>query len=289
MNDSTPLGWAGGEVYFPGIYAAMNLISFDPFRTLGIACTTWLKPEELFRHAERIRAADYVLFPQSWQLNVLAYAWKLRTFPSYPSYDIGYDKVEMTRAFQALAPAHCPQTLILPANAEGAAQALETLGLPFVVKHPRSSMGRGVELIEGAADLYAWIPRTEVLYAQEYLPATADLRVVWIGDQVVTAYWRRGGDGFHHNLSRGAVPDFDDVPPAALDLVARVATALGIDHAGFDIAVIEGWPFLIELNCLFGHEGLSARGIRLAPFISDHLRRSVLAGHGSSASLGITP
>jgi ribosomal protein S6--L-glutamate ligase len=191
---------------------------------------------------------------------------------------VGYDKVEMTRAFTAVAPEHCPRTLILPASPAGAEEAMEELGFPFVVKHPRSSMGRGVELVESRADLHAWIGTAEVLYAQEYLPSNQDLRVVWVGDQVVTANWRRGGDGFRHNFARGGELAFEDIPHPALELVTRVATVLGIDHAGFDLAVIDGWPYLIELNCLFGHAGIKARGIRLAPLILGYLERILRPG-----------
>ena len=238
----------------------MNFVSFD-------------------RHRDRIVGAEYVLFPQTWQLNVLQYAWKLRTFPSYSTYDVGYDKVEMTRAFMAVAPEHCPRTLILPASPSGAEEAMDELGFPLVVKHPRSSMGHGVELVESRADLQAWLGGADVLYAQEYLESTQDLRVVWVGDRVVTAYWRRGGDGFKHNIAQGGELDFHDIPGPALDLVTRVATALGIDHAGFDLVVIDGWPYLIELNCLFGHAGIKAQGIRLGSIILEYLQRTLRPGN----------
>jgi ribosomal protein S6--L-glutamate ligase len=251
----------------------MNLVSFDPLRSLGIPCTGIFRPEDMFRYGDQVMAAEYVLFPQSWQLNVLGYAWKLRTFPSYSTYDVGYDKVEMTRAFTAVAPHHCPRTLILPASPSGAEEALDEFGFPFVVKHPRSSMGLGVELMESRADLRNWLGSTDVLYAQEYLPSTQDLRVVWVGDRIVTAYWRRGGNGFHHNVAQGGELDFDNIPGSALELVTRVATTLEIDHAGFDLIVMDGWPYLIEINCLFGHAGINARGIRLGPIILDYLQR----------------
>jgi ribosomal protein S6--L-glutamate ligase len=256
----------------------MNLVSFDPMRSLGIPCTGIFRPEDMLRYRDQVMVAECVLFPQSWQLNVLGYAWKLRTFPSYSTYDVGYDKVEMTRAFTAVAPEHCPRTLILPPSPSGAEEAVEELGFPFVVKHPRSSMGLGVELVESRADLQRWLATAPVLYAQEYLSATQDLRVVWVGDRVVTAYWRRGGDGFRHNVARGGELSFEGIPDSALELVARVATTLGIDHAGFDLAVIDGWPYLIELNCLFGHAGVNARGIRLGPMILDYLERILRPG-----------
>lgn len=258
----------------------MRLISFDPFRSLGIPGVTPLKPEDFVRHRALIEAADWVLFPQSWQLNVLCYAWKRRVFPSPSTYDIGYDKVEQTRVFESLVPANVPATLILPPTESAINEALETFGLPMVVKQPRSSMGRGVRLIERRAELQAWAGSVPVLYAQEYLPLEGDLRVVWIGDRVVTAYWRMGGDGFHHNLARGAEIVLEDIPGVALDLVARVATALDIDHAGFDIAMVDGHPYILEMNVLFGNLGVQRSGVALAPIIEAYLRQR-LASIGS--------
>lgn len=249
----------------------MRLISFDPFRSLGIPGVTVLKPEGFTRHRALIEAADWVLFPQTWQLNVLCYAWKCPVFPSPPSYDIGYDKIEQTRVFEALVPGNVPVTLILPPSPGAVDEVLDVLGLPVVVKEPRNSMGRGVHLIETAAALRDWCARAPVIYAQEYLPIDADLRVVWVGDEVVTAYWRQGGDGFHHNLARGAAIAFDAIPTPALELVARLARGLAIDHAGFDIAWVDGHPYLLELNVLFGNAGIQAAGIELGPRIVAYL------------------
>jgi ribosomal protein S6--L-glutamate ligase len=251
----------------------VRLLSFDPYRTLGMAGVSYLKPEHMFARRDLVTAADVVLFPQTWQLNVLCYAWRRPVFPSPASYDLGYDKIEMTRAFQAIRPEHVPRTLIVPANENGLAAALEEFGLPMVVKEPRNSMGRGVALIETRAALRAWIARVPVLYAQEYLPAEADLRVIWIGDRILSAYWRRGGDGFRHNMACGGEADFDSIPAEALDLVTDIASTLGIDHAGFDLIFSAGQPWLLEFNTLFGNAALNQRGIQPAAAILEFLLR----------------
>ncbi|MCB1736445.1 MAG: hypothetical protein H6981_14920 [Gammaproteobacteria bacterium] len=251
----------------------MRLISFDTYRSVGITGVIPLKPDGFARHQALIASADWVLFPQTWQLNVLCYAWKLPVFPSPASYDIGYDKVEQTRVFEALAPSHVPHTLILPATETAMAEAIDVLGLPMVVKEPRNSMGRGVSLIETRQQLREWCASRPVLYAQEYLPLEGDLRIVWVGDRVVAAYWRLGGDGFHHNLACGAELSFDAIPDAALELVSRVATALDIDHAGFDVAWVDGHPYLLEMNVLFGNIGVQRAGVALGPVIEGYLRR----------------
>jgi len=257
----------------------MRLLSFNPYRSLGLPGVRYVKPEHLLRHRDEIQAADWVLFPETWQVNALLYALKARIFPSPASYYVGYNKVEMTRAIEALAPEHLPRTLILAATDEAVAQVVEELSFPLVLKEPRSSMGHGVFLVESRAELADHARRLEVLYVQEYLPLEADLRVVYVGDRVVTAYWRRGGDGFHHNIAAGAEADFTDVPEAAVALAERLARGLGINYAGFDIAMVDGHPYFLELNLFFGYAALKPRNIRLAPILLDYLERLACPGH----------
>ena len=172
---------------------------------------------------------------------------------------------------RAAVPHAVPETLILPANPLAAEQVLNALGLPLVVKEPRNSMGRGVALIESRAELMCWIEKVDILYAQQYLPNAGDVRVVWIGRQVAAAYWRRNAAGFHNNLARGGAADFNNVPVAALDLVQSTALALGVDHAGFDVIMLDGHPFLLEFNVLFGNEALNNAGMDLKPLIRNYL------------------
>jgi ribosomal protein S6--L-glutamate ligase len=257
----------------------MRLLSFNVYRSLGLPGVHYVKPEHLLRHRDAIRAADWVLFPETWQVNALLYAFKARIFPSPASYYVGYNKVEMTRALEVLVPDHLPRTLILPATAAAVAQVVDELSFPVVLKEPRNSMGRGVFLVESRAELLDHARRLEVLYVQECLPLEADLRVVYVGDRVVTAYWRRGGDGFHHNIAAGAEADFADVPEAAVAIVDRVARELGINYAGFDIAMVGGHPYFLELNLFFGYAALKARDIHLGPVLLDYLERLARPGN----------
>jgi len=248
----------------------MRLVSFDPFRGLGLA-QQFIKPEHWLRDLPLLRAADVLLYPESWQVSGLHHVLRKNIFPNLASYHLGWDKIEMTRAFQLCVPESVPETLILPANALAAERALDVLGLPLVVKEPRNSMGRGVALIEGRADLLRWIGEVDILYAQQYLPNNGDVRVAWIGRQVAAAYWRRNVEGFHNNVARGGTIDFSQVPLAAIELVQRTATVLGVDHAGFDVMLVDGHPFLLEFNVHFGNEALNQAGIDLKPLILGYL------------------
>ncbi|OIO57813.1 MAG: hypothetical protein COX57_03750 [Alphaproteobacteria bacterium CG_4_10_14_0_2_um_filter_63_37] len=254
----------------------MKLVSFDPFRSLGIPGVTYLKPEAVFAHRDEVQAADWLLFPEYWQVNFLVYGWRKRVFPSHATYLMGHDKIEMTRALQSVAAPHVPQTLILPGTELAQERILEELSFPFVAKAARSSMGQGVFLIENRAQLRAYIADHSILYVQEHLPIDRDLRVVWVGDRVVTAYWRIGAEGgFKNNVAQGGALSFEGIPPQALTLVAKVAKKLKINHAGFDLALVGGHPYFLEFNVMFGNHGLIEQGIKLGPIILDYLNRQV--------------
>lgn len=252
----------------------MKWISFDVFRTLGFADTLQLKPDQVFQNRSAIEQADWVLFPEYWQLNALTYACKARIFPSEASYRLGHNKIEMTRAFELVAPAHTPHTRILANTPENADLLWDEMCLPFVAKLPKASMGDGVWLIETRDEWRAYQAKTDVLYVQEYLPIDRDVRVVIVGHEVLGAYWRLQSDrGFYNNVSKGGRVDYSDVPECAVQLALTLARELNIDHAGFDIAIVEGHPYVIEFNRLFGNQGVEGGSQRIREAIIEHLYR----------------
>lgn len=253
----------------------MNFVSFDPLRTIGFPATQQLKPAQMYAHAAALRDASFVLYPEYWQLNTLLYAYKCRVFPSEASYRIGHNKIEMTRAFQAVAPHNIPDTQIL-ANTPTQAEAIwETMTLPFVAKLPKSSQGEGVWLIQNRSEWQRYLEKTDVLYVQEHLPIERDLRIVLVGDSILAAYWRNQSPySFHNNVSRGGdIDDNSPVPQAALDLVLEVARTLGVDHAGFDVAMVGERPYLFELNRLFGNKGIADGDARIRDAVLQWLGR----------------
>lgn len=257
----------------------MRLVSFDPFRSLRIPGVTVLKPEHWLAHRELLRAANAVLFPEFWQLDALQYALGCKVFPSPATLRIGHDKIAMTRALEAGYPAWAPVTLIRANTPAGRDEILAQFAFPFVMKIPRESMGRGVQLIADRAAFATWCSSGhDVLYAQEYLPIERDLRVVWVGDNVVSAYWRKGVDGFLNNVAQGGSVSFDDIPQAALAAVTTIARGLGIDHAGFDIAMVGDHPYVLEFNVRFGNKALTERGIRVEEHIHTWLLRNFAGG-----------
>jgi ribosomal protein S6--L-glutamate ligase len=252
----------------------MQVVSFDALRTFNLPNVTYIKPELFFQQLALVRSADWVLFPEHWQVNTLVFGLQRRIFPSHASYLLGYDKIEMTRAFTGIAPRHVPETLIEANQPAAAERVWERMSLPFVAKFPRSSMGEGVFLIEDRADWGRYLAQTPVIYAQEYLPIDRDLRIVLVGERIVGGFWRlQSQHGFHNNLARGGVIERSPVPKAARELVLRLARTLGINHAGFDIAMVGDHPYVLEFNRLFGNRGLQGRSDRVANAIASYLTK----------------
>jgi len=250
----------------------MQIISFDALRSLGLPHIHYVKPDRYLDHLPRLRAADWLIYPEYWQIHALFYGLNKRIFPSMASYHIGHDKIEQTRVFQLLCPQHIPDTQILENSEKNAQQLWDELCAPFVAKIPRSSEGRGVFLIETRAQWHAYCDQSTVLYVQEQLPIDRDLRLVLIGDCVVAGYWRlQGSDGFHNNIAQGGELDFSPLPQKAIDLVESVARHLGINHGGFDVAMVGNHPYLIEYNRLFGNQGLIEQGLCIDNLIYAYL------------------
>lgn len=250
----------------------MRIVSFDAFRSLNVPGVHYIKPAHFLDHAELIRGADWVLFPEYWQANSIYYGLNRRIFPAIAAYHLGYTKVEMTRALQTVCPANLPVTAISANTPEQAESLCAQFPFPFVAKNIRSSEGRGVYLVRNGREWRRYCREQEVLYVQEYLPIDRDLRLVVVGRHVVAGYWRvREAAEFHNNLAAGGRLDFSPLPPAAVELVTTVARRLGIDYAGFDVAMLQGRPYIFEFNRLFGNRGLAEQGVKLGPFILDYL------------------
>ncbi len=258
----------------------MKLVSFNIFRTLGLtSCQPdlrYIKPEDFEHHPLRyqtlLEEADWVLFPEYWQLNALIYGIGCRVFPSPATYRIGHDKIEMTRVCRLLTPENMPQTWIARNTPEEARRLWQHLTLPFIAKLPKACQGTGVWLIEDRSGWRQYLDRTDRIYIQEYLPIAKDLRVVVVGDEIITAYWRhRSERSFHTNVSQGGYASYEDIPQQALDYVMTLSRSLGINHAGFDIAMIDDRPYLLEFNRLFGNQGIPGGGKAITDAIHRYL------------------
>lgn len=253
----------------------MKLITFNPFKTIGIPNVTYIKPENIFKEIDKIKEADYVLFPEYWQVNSLVYGLKKKIFPNISTYQLGHNKIETTRALWATFPQNVPYTQILSRDKINIESIEEEIGYPLVAKEIKNSMGRGVFLVKNRLEFKKYLENNDVLYIQETLPINRDLRIVYVGNKVIGAYWRIAGEGqFHNNIAKGASYDYDNIPSEAIELVEKVANTLDVNHAGFDIAVVGNNYYILEYNVMFGNEGLRNMGVEVEKHIYEYLTSS---------------
>ena len=189
----------------------------------------------------------------------------------------------------AVCPEHVPPTEIRASTRDNVELIDSRFAYPMIAKRIKSSMGDGVTLIENRTQLDHHAEAEPVLYIQERLPIDRDLRIVLVGDEVLTAYWRVTPlGGYRSNVSQGGQVDYDAIPDAAIALVCRLAKALDINHAGFDIAMAWGHPFVFEFNRLFGNQGIPDSSRRLGQAILRTLQRDDDMGPGNRPPFGLT-
>ncbi|SHO80417.1 Ribosomal protein S6 glutaminyl transferase [hydrothermal vent metagenome] len=87
------------------------------------------------------------------------------------------------------------------------------------------------------------------IYMQDFVPMSADVRVMLIGHKPVCAFWRRPPEGeWLTNTSQGGSMDYQDVPKELLDLAVYVSKSANAEYWACDIAVGEDGKYRI-LEC----------------------------------------
>lgn len=99
------------------------------------------------------------------------------------------------------------------------------------------------------------------IYMQEFLPhGGTDIRVFIVGGRVVSAMYRRGPpSSWKTNIAQGAIPQLiNKLDPEIEENALKSAEILGCDIAGVDVVVIDGSPYILEVNSQPGWRGLQS-------------------------------
>ncbi len=222
-----------------------------------------------------IRKARAVVLPQT----VTREFYKLcrNNCPSvFPNYDLRFcweGKVGDTLLFWSYGAAH-PRTVVFPKVESLVGDHPDMMeqpnlpDFPFVLKSALGGEGSGIWLIKDRENLdttLGFLLKRELtgfsgFVIQEFIPGLKrDLRVVVIGDEVIS-YWRRN-DGFLHNIAQGGEVDLESDPllqKKGQEAVRKLCAQTGINLAGFDLIFPEpsGDPLFLEINYTFGRTGL---------------------------------
>ncbi|OLQ07173.1 hypothetical protein AK812_SmicGene9511 [Symbiodinium microadriaticum] len=139
---------------------------------------------------------------------------------------------------------------------------LKEADFPLVLKHPYAASSRGMRSCASMADssrvLAQWLQEHQVpCLLQRRLAISRDMRVTYVGGEIIQGYWRVKADS--EDLSSGSAAgsrlDFAIPREAIAPFVRSFAEATGIDIGGMDIAFPEGsdseGPVVFEVSPIF--------------------------------------
>ena len=129
-------------------------------------------------------------------------------------------------------------------SAETALKNFEEIGYPLVIKPIIGSWGRSVIPVKDKDTAEAVIenrqvtdgPQDRIYYLQEMIDRPPrDIRVITIGDQAVSAMYRKSSGGFKTNIALGADPELCEITKEIEDLCEKTSKAVGGGILGIDL------------------------------------------------------
>jgi len=129
-------------------------------------------------------------------------------------------------------------------SAETALENFENIGYPLVIKPIIGSWGRSVMPIKDKDTAEAVIenrqvtdgPQDRIYYLQEMVNRPPrDIRVITVGDQAISAMYRKSSGGFKTNIALGADPELCEITKEIEDLCEKASKAVGGGILGIDL------------------------------------------------------
>jgi ribosomal protein S6--L-glutamate ligase len=155
-------------------------------------------------------------------------------------------------------------------------------GAPLVIKLLEGTQGIGVVLAEtnksAEAIIEAFMGLNANILVQAFVKEAngADIRCFVVGNKVVAAMKRQGGEGeFRSNLHRGGSATLFKLSPQERATAVAAAKAMGLGVCGVDLLQSNSGPVVMEVNSSPGLEGIEkATGKDVAALIYDHIEKN---------------
>ncbi|MCV0392667.1 MAG: lysine biosynthesis protein LysX [Nitrosopumilus sp.] len=152
-------------------------------------------------------------------------------------------------------------------SSESAAENLEKVGFPLVIKPVIGSWGRGIMPIKDKDTMDAVFeirditdsPHDRIYYLQEVIKRPPrDIRVITIGDEPIAAMYRKSSGGFKTNIALGADPELCEITKDMEDLASKASKAMGSGILGIDMMEDEKRGLVVhEVNNTVEFKGLA--------------------------------
>ena len=129
-------------------------------------------------------------------------------------------------------------------SAETALDNFEKVGYPLVIKPIIGSWGRSVMPVKDKDTAEAVIenrqvtdgPQDRIYYLQEMIDRPPrDIRVITVGDQAISAMYRKSSGGFKTNIALGADPELCEITKEIEDLCEKTSKVVGGGILGIDL------------------------------------------------------
>lgn len=167
-------------------------------------------------------------------------------------------------------------------------------GAPIVIKLLEGTQGIGVVLADSDRSARSIIEAFRGagvnILVQEFIKEAggSDIRALVVGDKVVAAMKRQGGEGeFRSNLHRGGTASMVRISPEERSTAVRAAKKMGLNVCGVDMLRSNHGPVVMEVNSSPGLEGVErASGIDVAGKIIETLEKRVLKGSTKTKGKG---
>jgi len=160
-------------------------------------------------------------------------------------------------------------------SSEGAAENLEKVGYPLVIKPVIGSWGRGVMPIKDKDTMEAIFeirditdsPHDRIYYLQELIKRPPrDIRVITVGDEPIAAMYRKSSGGFKTNIALGADPEICEITKEMEDMATKASKAMGGGILGIDMMEDEQRGLVVhEVNNTVEFKGLARVAKRNIP------------------------
>ena len=160
-------------------------------------------------------------------------------------------------------------------SSESAAENLEKVGFPLVIKPVIGSWGRGVMPLKDKDTMEAVFeirditdsPHDRIYYLQELIKRPPrDIRVITVGDEPVAAMYRKSSGGFKTNVALGAEPEICEITKEMEDLAVKSSKAMGSGILGIDMMEDDENGLIVhEVNNTVEFKGLAKVAQRNIP------------------------
>ena len=160
-------------------------------------------------------------------------------------------------------------------SSESAAENLEKVGFPLVIKPVIGSWGRGVMPLKDKDTMEAVFeirditdsPHDRIYYLQELIQRPPrDIRVITVGDEPIAAMYRKSSGGFKTNIALGAEPELCEITKEMEDMAAKASKAMGGGILGIDMMEDDERGLVVhEVNNTVEFKGLARVAKRNIP------------------------